>query len=156
MGEAFILRRGNPPESGIIIDEGLIVEYFGLATSLPEGWLLCDGNNGTPDLREKFVVGAGETYAINATGGSADSIVVEHTHTAVTNTTGNHSHTFGWGIGTNSGGIHYALVQRLKTVQTTVNGDHTHTGTVEDTGVSGTGTNIPPYYALVYIMKGAN
>jgi hypothetical protein len=39
-------------------------------------------SSGTPDLRNRFIVGAGSTYAVNATGGSADAIVVSHNHTA--------------------------------------------------------------------------
>ena len=40
--------------------------------------------NGTPDLRNRFVVGAGSTYAVNATGGSANATLVSHSHTAST------------------------------------------------------------------------
>jgi hypothetical protein len=156
MGEGFIVRRGTPPEFQLIIEEGLIVQFFGLSSAIPEGWLLCDGNNSTPDLREKFIVGAGDTYAINSTGGSANSIVIDHTHTATTNTTGNHTHNFGQGGGSGSGGIGFANSNRNHTVQSSSNGDHTHTLTIDTTGVSGTGANLPPYYSLVYMIKGAN
>jgi hypothetical protein len=45
--------------------------WSGSIASIPLGWRLCDGGGGTPDLRDRFIVGAGSTYAVNATGGSA-------------------------------------------------------------------------------------
>jgi hypothetical protein len=54
---------GRVPVGGIIM-------YSGSSTLIPSGWKLCDGTNGTPDLRDKFVVGAGSTYAVGGTGGS--------------------------------------------------------------------------------------
>ena len=59
---------------------GVIVLWSGSIGSIPAGWVLCNGNNGTPDLRNRFIVGAGSTYAVDATGGSADTILVSHTH----------------------------------------------------------------------------
>ena len=67
---------------------GVIVMWSGSIASVPVGWYLCDGTNGTPNLRDRFVVGAGSTYAVNATGGSADAAVVSHTHTATSTFTG--------------------------------------------------------------------
>ena len=49
---------------------GMIMLWSGSTSSVPSGWALCNGSNGTPDLRNRFVVGAGCTYAVNATGGS--------------------------------------------------------------------------------------
>lgn len=46
-----------------------IAFWSGLISSIPSGWQLCDGTNGTPDLRDKFVVGAGSSYTIGNTGG---------------------------------------------------------------------------------------
>jgi hypothetical protein len=75
-----------------IIPAGLISRWSGSTASIPSGWFLCDGANGTPDLRNRFIVGAGSTYAVAATGGSADAIVVAHTHTGTTNASGVHQH----------------------------------------------------------------
>lgn len=58
---------------------GMVVMWHGLSSAIPDGWALCDGTNGTPDLRDRFVIGAGSTYALNATGGSA-TFNAEHTH----------------------------------------------------------------------------
>ena len=56
---------------------GIIVIWSGLVTSIPISWQLCDGTNGTPDLRNRFVVSAGSAYSVNSTGGS-----LNHIHTA--------------------------------------------------------------------------
>ena len=79
------------PSGGIII-------WSGAANNLPNGWSLCDGSNGTPDLRNRFVVGAstgtGDTtypgLSVNATGGSANATLVSHSHTV-----DNHTHSDG-------------------------------------------------------------
>lgn len=78
------------PSGGIII-------WSGSAAAIPSGWLLCNGANGTPDLRNSFVIGAGSTYAVGATGGqSSITSVPAHTHgtgNLVTSNTGAHTHT---------------------------------------------------------------
>ena len=79
------------------VPSGGIIIWSGASTAIPSGWFLCDGLNGTPDLRDRFVVGAGSTYAVGATGGSANATLVSHTHTATSTFTGNalgtHNHT---------------------------------------------------------------
>ena len=140
---------------------GMIMLWSGSVASIPTGWALCNGSNGTPDLRNRFVVGAGSTYAVDATGGSADAITVAHTHTfsATTSTIGDHSHGVPR-INPNSGsGTHGAMgvYDRLlfDYIPTTGAGAHSHSvsGTTSSTGSSGTNANLPPYYALAYIMK---
>jgi hypothetical protein len=157
---------------------GMILLWSGSVGSIPTGWVLCDGSNSTPDLRDRFIVGAGSTYAVNATGGSANvtpagSISVtgtalteaqmpKHYHqmvgpgsvTVPQNNQGNYG-IFGGGTpddaalsyGTWSVGGNAASGSQSTG---TANGDtHTHTATF--TGSSG--SNLPPYYALAYIMK---
>jgi hypothetical protein len=79
------------------VPSGGIIIWSGASTAIPSGWFLCNGLNGTPDLRDRFVVGAGSTYAVGATGGSANATLVSHTHTATSTFTGNalgtHNHT---------------------------------------------------------------
>jgi hypothetical protein len=150
---------------------GGIIMWSGSIASVPSGWALCDGSNGTPDLRNRFVVGAGSTYAVAATGGSADAIAVSHTHTASTSAAGNHQHyTFngsfysGSDIASNTypawadgAGDQQYNIKGTGSVPdrglTNTAGNHTHTVTVNSTGSSGTNANLPPYYALAYIMK---
>ena len=47
-----------------VVPQGAIVMWSGAITSIPTGWSLCDGTNGTPDLTDRFIVGAGNTYAV--------------------------------------------------------------------------------------------
>lgn len=136
---------------------GMILLWSGSIATIPSGWALCDGTNGTPNLRDRFVVGAGSTYAVDATGGSADAIVVAHTHTGTTAAAGTHNHTISLSNqssqnGTVSGGG-TVPASSSSTGTTSTEPNHTHTFTTASTGSSGTGANLPPYYALAYIMK---
>lgn len=106
---------------------GIIALWHGSIVSIPTGWVLCDGNNGTPDLRNRFVVGAGDTYAPDATGGA-----VNHTHPFTTN---GHTHDIPAGTGLEPGAN---------------NDDKTFPQV--DTGTTDAGSSLPPYYALAYIM----
>lgn len=77
--------------NGIYVPAGAIVIWSGAIASIPSGWALCDGTNGTPDLRNRFVIGAGGTRSPAATGGA-----VTHTHTVTSTFTGTavlHGHT---------------------------------------------------------------
>ena len=141
------------------IPSGGIILWSGSTASIPAGWYLCNGANGTPNLQDRFVVGAGSSYAVGGTGGSKDSIVVAHTHTlsGSTSSAGAHTHPSvlyggsccsGPSAGASNGADGY-------NINTGSAGAHTHTlsGTAASTGVSGTNANLPPYYALAYIMK---
>jgi len=135
------------------IPSGCIVIWSGSSAAIPSGWYLCNGSNGTPDLRNRFVVGATSTYAVGATGGSADAIVVSHTHTA---TDSGHQHTESIGsinaFGTGSSGSRGTYAS-----SNTGTRDLTESASanisVSTTGSSGTNANLPPYYALCYIQK---
>ncbi len=63
---------------------GLILMWHGLIANIPAGWVLCDGNNGTPDLRESFVKGAAAATEAGASGGSATHTHAGHSAHAVT------------------------------------------------------------------------
>ena len=56
------------------VPSGAIIMWSGSIGSIPAGYYICDGNNGTPDLRDRFVVGAGNTYAVGNTGGFTSSV----------------------------------------------------------------------------------
>lgn len=222
------------------IPAGVILLWSGSIASIPAGWLLCNGSSGTPDLRDRFVVGAGGSYAVGATGGSATTTLIEanlpsHTHSisaSGTTAPANIDHTHGIGISSGAmsannthshsgttggqsadhshnintdqgqisffaqstgggpntagftGGARTALVfpttsgtsnnhshdfgtntvdinhsHFVSGTSFTMNSNTTHTHTVTVTGTSGatgSGTafnNLPPYYALAYIMK---
>ena len=150
------------------VPSGAIMLWSGAADAIPAEYVLCDGTNSTPDLRNRFVVGAGSTYAVGATGGSADAIVVDHTHTGTTDTkslVGSATYISetwaGYGTATGifskSGGFNMYGTPDSPDISTAgqlnINASHNHTLNVNSAGASGTDANLPPYYALCYIMK---
>ena len=148
----------NAPASAPAIPTGGIIIWSGSTGSVPSGWLLCDGTNGTPDLRDRFIIGAGSTYAVSATGGSKDAVVVTHTHTATSVVT-DPGHFHGIDGYATPGGATTGIVRTGEGQSpSTVNTQSKTTGitvatTNASSGVSGTNANLPPYYALAYIMK---
>jgi len=111
--------------------KGIICLWGGAIVDIPTGWHLCDGNAGTPDLRNKFVIGAGDTYAPEATGGESS-----------------HDHLF-------TGDAHHANLDTGVVIDNVAPGgnmsnitaDFTPAGTVEPK------STLPPYYALAFIIK---
>jgi hypothetical protein len=143
----------SAPAVSATFTAGMIIIWSGSLGSVPAGWVLCDGTNSTPDLRDRFVVAAGNNYAVGATGGSADATVVTHTHTATSVDSG-HVHNTNFAVGSDvvsGGGITIQVVKSgsANTASSTAN----ITTTVANAGTSGTNQNLPPYYALAYIMK---
>ena len=141
---------------------GMIILWSGSIASIPSGFALCDGTSGTPDLRDRFIVGAGSTYAVDATGGSADATLPTHTHTATsTSVVTDPSHTHGLDFNATlpfdgGGGIPNSTFGGSVNRQTASNttGITVATSTTNaNAGTSGTNANLPPYYALAYIMK---
>ena len=143
------------------IPAGVILMWSGSIASIPSGWFLCNGSNGTPNLVDRFVVCAGSTYAVGATGGSANATLVSHTHTAFV-TDPQHRHIGGASFEFD-GGI-YGSVSAGTSSTTKQLGNNAIQGytSTESTGItvsnstegsSATNANLPPYYALAYIMK---
>ena len=116
-----------------LVPYGTIVIWYGTSANVPTGWHICDGTTGTPDLRDKFVVGAGSTYAKGATGGEA-------THTLTVGEMPSHTHRYSvkGGSGSEQGGG---------------SGGYDIEGTTGSTGGGAAHNNLPPYHALYYIMK---
>jgi hypothetical protein len=140
------------PTMQAVFISGMIILWSGSVVSIPAGWLLCNGASSTPDLRDRFVVGAGSTYAVDATGGSADATLPTHTHTNTVTDPG-HFHSYDRATGTNlqSGSATACFVSNASANTSTET-----TGisvTIANAGTSGTNANLPPYYALCYIMK---
>ena len=160
---------------------GGIIMWSGAVLNIPAGWLLCNGINGTPNLMDRFVIGAGNLYAVGASGGSKDAIVAAHSHTATltgaTTSTGPHSHVVndpghahawpyagmnGTQFGSGSFAAGAGSDQLTSTSATGISisgGDHAHSvsvsGSTASAGASATGANLPPYYALCFIQKSA-
>ena len=130
---------------------GMIIMYN--SATAPSGWYLCDGNNGTPDLRDRFIVGAGNSYSQGATGGSntaTDTVSISGSDTVSISVSGTTS-------GPNAAGNPTA---GLGSAVNSASGSHTHTfsGSGSDTvSISGSDTvsidTRSPYYALTFIMK---
>lgn len=121
---------GNPVIGPITTEgpHGLIALWSGSVATIPLGWVLCDGTNGTPDLRGKFIVGAGGSLAPGATGGTAA-----------------HSHTWS---GTFGGGLN--LGNSL--IDSTPIGQRSYAFNGSAGGNTSSAANLPPYYALCFIM----
>jgi len=153
-----------------VMPSGAIILWYGSIASIPTGWYLCDGANGTPDLRNKFVIGANAddvgaaktniTGSATQTGGTKDAVVVSHTHTL---TDPGHLHAMnadGRAVAKRRGSD--ATIDGVSTRAAAEDADYSgsqNTGTqttgitMSTDGVSGTNQNLPPYYALAYIMK---
>jgi len=106
----------------------MIVIWSGAIVDIPTGFVICDGNNGTPDLRDKFVVGAGTTYNPGDNGGNED-----HSHTLNCD---QHRHALPEPGTVGSGSF--------RSYQTNF---------VVVTGTTNAVNHLPPYYSLAYIMK---
>ena len=126
------------------VPSGLISLWSGNSLNIPDGWVLCDGNNNTPDLRDRFIIGAGNKYSVGNTGG-------EEEHTLTTDELPEHNHTLSGDSIINS--------TTNGTVSLGVSGIFITTNkfeTLNTTDITGSGSahnNMPPYYALCYIMK---
>jgi len=111
-----------------LLKSGMIILWSGSVESIPTGFALCDGNNDTPDLRDKFVIGAGNSHAPDNTGGESS-----HAHDITDQDTGGPSSLGDGGTFVNQTGSPV----------------HTH----NLTGETDSKNTLPPYYALCYIMK---
>ena len=162
------------PINGIIMWSGTIAEAEALTN-----WAICDGTNGTPDLRDKFALGVGSTAntstaAVDDEGGTADAVVVTHNHGTATGSTTNTSKVLTGNVSAVAETFSQATVTGIFSQGTNNNGpltpgnvdnspvgqlgidathDHDVSVTVGDEGVSGVGKNIPPYFALCYLMR---
>ena len=144
---AYALRAAYAEAAPVQIPSGVIVMWSGAVDAVPNGWLLCNGKNGTPDLTDRFIVGAGGGYAVGLRGGSASNTISDHAHTIANDSppTSNASPSV---VGVDQDGNNPWVTQ-----------DHNHTVNAHNhgggTGPGGSTTldNRPPYYALAFIMK---
>lgn len=150
-GKSLVLGAQGPEWGNIeAIPPGLISLWSGAINAIPVGWALCNGENGTPDLRDRFVLGAGGEYPAGQSGGAkthehavtvgATTLTVaqmpSHTHGNVMLATQYYPNRGGSGSNFTTG----------STAAEGGNGSHTHTATAS-------GGDLPPWYALAYIMK---
>lgn len=151
-----------------LIPKGSIIMYNGLASTIPNGWHICDGTNGTPNLIGQFIKASD---ICGETGGDSEIQILEenmpkHTHTFVggqvtTSENGSHTHTIRGKYGkSDNANDRDCLVTGLETdlITTSQTGAHTHTIDMSNTQLSyqGGGKPIkyqPKFYSLIYIMK---
>ena len=130
------------------IPKGLICMWSG--SVIPTGWLLCNGENGTPDLRDRFIVGSGNSYNIGDTGGSKEVTLTEEqipAHKHSFNYYNSDVYTSGYALGVSPGTSADNFVKPYGTrVSSTQN-------LINNTGGGQAHENRPPYYALAFIMK---
>lgn len=120
------------------VPPGTIVAWYGYAENIPAGWAICNGENGTPDLTGRFLLGASMTYPIGSSGGEAEVTLTvnempQHQHTYSRSSHGN-------GMPAQGGTVLAA----------------SYTFTSLDSGSEGSGqphNNMPPYFAMLYLMK---
>jgi len=160
-----------------VIPIGGIIMWSGTNASIPSNWVLCDNSAaaqaaGAPNLVDRFVVGRGSSYAADATGGSANATLVSHSHTTnstieegsstaktLTGAVTKISETYdvsGTASGvftkTSDGNSNVTASASTSPVAGfTFDGTHRH-GT-DTQGSSATNANLPPYYAIAYIMR---
>ena len=158
----------NENTTHLIVPKGIITMWYGNRWNIPAGWVLCDGGNSTPDLRDRFVVGAANTYGEWVTGGEAThtlttSEMPSHSHWSADHTHDitdpGHNHTYGyvdtWGGGY-YGGSYWGPRWVGGTTDKNTTGITIKSGGGNNVSNTGGGTaheNRPPYFALCYIMK---
>lgn len=165
-----------------LVPTGAILAWSGAEDEIPDGWALCDGANGTPNLRDRFIVGAGTTYEVGDTGGAveiesepdedAPFTVTTESHVLTEAELPSHRHLlFAAGPGSgaltagnqafessNSGGDTEYSIDGTATAATlgrssAVGSGNGHTHNIEVDPHTHMVATLPPYYALCWIMK---
>jgi hypothetical protein len=171
VAHVYVLRVCAPAISGVI------VMWSGLQSNIPSQWLLCDGTNGTPDLRDRFIVGAGIVHASGSTGGASSAtpiISVAGTALSVAQMPAhNHGGSTGFVVDVgaanaardfsnalNNGSPKHFQTAGDMTYGTNFFNDHKHSIPSQGSGAththSATSSAVPtkpPYYALAFIMR---
>jgi len=163
------------------IPVGGIIMWSGTIASIPSNWSLCNGSNGTPDLRNTFVIGAHSdssgakttvTGSATASGGSKDATLVSHEHTtdSIIETGSTSAKDLSGAItkiseGFNANGTATGVFSKTNDGNNDITGssstspvsgvtmDVNHRHSTDTQGTSATNANLPPYFALAYIMR---
>lgn len=139
---------------------GSIIMWKNAISSIPEGWQICDGSNGTPDLRGKFVMGASIDGDVGVNAAEASHV---HSRPASTSTDGAHQHTTSVGVGNTGDGVNSSSTT-YEGISAASKG-HGHSGISGNTsgatgshahtvgGNTNSQTPTPPFMKLYYIMR---
>lgn len=128
---------GVSVSSGTSLPYGTIMLWYGTEDTIPDGWVYCNGENDTPDLRDIFVLGAGTKYGVGATGGSEEV-------TLTTEQMPRHSHTLSVSTQKTTANISGKFIIPTDGTATPLNSSYK--GNSEPFSI------MPPYHALIYIM----
>lgn len=146
---------------------GEIIDWFGNPAAVPSGWKICDGTNGTPDLRGRMTMGydpSDPDYdTVGEVGGLKEVTLTEsqipaHTHTASSASAGAHTHNIQLKGGESDGGNSGRELRQVteqgiaKTVVTDSTGSHTHAITVNNAGGGSAHENRPPFMVMLKLM----
>ena len=152
------------------VPSGTIVTWYGILGNIPSGFVLCDGSNGTPDLRDRFIVGAGSGYPLGTTGGAASVQLSWNEMPAHAHTRGS-MNIVGYFCGVNTAGPRPSGAVGLAGTYAdhglednsgwgsglcwyyVFNAASNWTGETSWAGSNWAHENRPPFYALYYIMK---
>lgn len=148
------------PATSPAVPSGCILIWSGSVGSIPSGFVLCNGSNSTPDLRDKFIVGAGNTYSVGQTGGATTATLtqsnlpnVNFNATSTVTDPGHYHLTGSSGAGSPNGAnlssVGYGSSNQTASAVTGI----TVSTTVASGGSSTAFSILPPYYALCYIYK---
>ena len=132
------------PGSNAVFPKGVIVNWYGLSNSIPKGWAICNGSGGTPDLRNRFIVGAGGKYTVNRKGGE-ESVKLTSFQLP------SHSHRYMDSSFSKLGAI--LKSRRWGKITTRDNKAFQLAKNTNKSGANQPHNNMPPFYALFYIMK---
>ena len=132
-----------------------IILWYDSIANIPAGWVLCDGANGTPDLRNKFIKGVSTD---TDKGGQFGSSTHVHTNQS-TVVGGDHNHSIQVTLSGNAGGLNYVAEGGS---QVAAGNGHQHSGSVtsENSGThshtvleTSAGNSLPPFIQVYFIMK---
>ncbi len=156
-------KRVFPLSSAVFIDE--VRMYAGDLNNIPPGWYLCDGQNGTIDLRDRFIVGYNPNNPdydqIGNTGGEKEVTLTvnempAHNHQVTVGQSGNHRHNYSRyepeRKGKYANEAYWRVGGSSHTRQTDYSGTHTHSVIIHNTGGGQPHENRPPYYVLAFIQ----
>ena len=137
---------------------GMIILWYGDTSNIPGGWVLCNGQNGTPDLRDRFVIGAGNNFNPGDTGGSnsvtlSEANLPSHRHFVVSNALGGQNRTNSNVSANNQVRIGTGAGNLYESYNLASTGSDAAAGRSSAVGSGTPFDNKPNYHALCYIMK---
>lgn len=145
---------GSRPEP----EPNTIAFWSGTLSNIPAGWVLCDGNNGTPNFLGRFPISIPDSGTDPGTTGGSDSVTLStsqlpsHSHGGGSSTDGDHNHTIEIDLDGNPGGD-AGDMNGVSSYTVGSVGDHSHSVSVDSTGGGSSIENRPAFEEVAIIMK---